>query len=124
MNNNRKYSGEVNFQFEIERIKNKETREYLTGEQFFLLLQLLRKEGCDYKKGYFQYSIIKLEIHGTAWYDPGINTGSYELSSPPEGEQNIISAVDNDKRDWKDDLTDDEIEEINELIIANCSDYD
>lgn len=115
------YSCNTNLLFEIERIKNKETGEYLTGEQFFDLIGLLKE---DYKKENYLYEIIKLSIDGNAWYDSGINTGLYELSSPPEGEPYILSAIDNNKRDWIDELTDDEIEDINEMIIDQCGNYD
>ncbi len=104
------YSGTTNFEFEIERYKDKDTGELRTYEQC---------SGDDFED---EYTIIALMVEGSSYFQQGKCFGPPENCYPDEGEIEIISIMGPDGKDWEDKLTEDERESILQQIDQNVLD--
>lgn len=68
---------------------------------------------------------IELVIKGRAYFASGKYSGPPEYSYPDEGEEEILSALDKDGRDWSEDLTEKEIKNIHITLAEQAQeDYD
>lgn len=109
------YSGSANFQFEIERYLDKDSKETL------FLSDLPESSGDDFE---FEFKIIELQVTGHASFYPGKYSGPPEDCYPDESESEIESVVGPDGKDWYHLLTDSEREAILNLIedqVVNSS---
>lgn len=103
-----KYSGNISFEFYIERYKNK-----ITGE---VVTDVLPKD--EYL---FDYEEVTLQIKGSSFFAPGNTFGRPEDSYPDEGNTEIESVIGPDQLDWEDKLTAKEREGIIQTIIYQVS---
>lgn len=105
------YSGTTSFHFEVERYRDKDSGQLITSDQF------MEDNGLEY-----EYLLINLMIEGQSYYSPGRTYGPPEDCYPPESDTEIISVVDEDGKDWEDNLTDSEREFILQEIEDRVTD--
>jgi len=111
------YSGNADFEFEIERYKDKETGAlYLESDL----------PDFDDKEFEFEYVLISLSVSGNSYFTPGKYHGAWEDSYPDEGDTEIESVTDENGKDWSQLLTEYETNAILERIaeFAQDSSYD
>lgn len=108
-----KYSGQTNFDFEIERYRNKFTSELVTfnkeveGDEFGIV---------------FEYQTISLKVEGRSYFQSGRYSGPPEDCYPDEGDTECEAVIGPDGKDWSDKLTPDESTHILVMIEENCMD--
>jgi len=112
------YSGDAEFEFEIERYKDRETGEFFAEEN----LPNLEDD--------FEYDIVSitLVVEGNSYYYPA-KYGKYpEDSEPADGDTEIESVLDAEGNDWYNKLTKNErdfiLERIAETAQDSSYDYD
>lgn len=103
------FSSSVTFDFDVERVYNKQLGELLPTTTLI----------SDLDEN-LEYISVSLTVTGSAWHEPGFYSGAPEDCYPDEGDAEIISVVDSDGFDWINLLTDDEIDRINDLIFEKC----
>jgi hypothetical protein len=109
------YSGNADFEFEIERFKDRETGELLREDQ------LIYPDDDNFE---FETVYITLNVRGNAYYQPGIYYGPPENCYPDEGDCELSSVEDEDGNDWEDRLTKSELDSIMEKISECASEED
>lgn len=112
MSRHSKYSGSTSFDFELERLKSK-----LTGELFKYDSSI--EDNDDY-----EHHVVMLRITGNSYYVPAYRSGLPEDSYPAEGDTEITSINGPDGKDWSDQLSNSENNDILEMIEAKCADED
>lgn len=108
-----KYSGKTNFEFYLERFKNKISNEILPLDQV--------KPEDEYL---FDYEEIILQVEGSSYFSPGSFGGAPENSYPAEGDTDIISVIGPDQKSWEEKLTEEERERILTMIEEKVQNQD
>lgn len=112
------FSGTVNFDFEIERYRDRDTNELVTYNDSI---------HWDDENFEFIYETISLNIIGHSSYQAGRSYGPPEDCDPSEGDTQIESALGPDGKDWTSKLTAEELSsillEIQEGVMPD-DDYD
>ncbi len=103
----RSYSGSVDFQFEVERLKDKSTNQ---------LIPISKDFNFSEENPNYEYLLIQLDVEGESYYTPARTYGPPESCSPSEGSTEILSIEDESGGDWLDKLTADERDRVIELI--------
>lgn len=103
----RGHSGSVDFDFEVERLKNKSTGQ---------IIPISKDINISDEDPNFEYLLIHLAVEGESYYTPARTYGPPERCSPSEGETEVISVQDDNGVDWLDKLTKNELETVIELI--------
>lgn len=67
----------------------------------------------------YTYCLISIKVEGNYSYVPARINCRIDDSYPAESESEIISAVDENGKDWVNELTNDEVEDIIQLLIDN-----
>jgi len=99
------YRGSATFKFEVERYKDLDGKMY-TESEIEKLDGDLNIEGV----------IIKLTVSGSASFSPGYTYGLPENCYDSESESEINSVVDSNGIDWISHLTDNEIDQMEEVL--------
>lgn len=107
-------SGRTEFKYEIERYKDIITGNFLDKNQ---VDKLSNNVGLE-------YTIISLTVDGRYSYQPGVFSAPPEKCYEDEAETEILSVLDEDNKDWLDDLTQSEEDTIKSLIEESVSDQD
>lgn len=105
------YSGNVSFEFEIERYKNKVSGVFVTDVN----------PDNEYL---FDYELILLQVKGNSHFTSGRYHGAPESCYPDEGDTEIESVTGPDQLDWEDKLTASERERIMTMIVEQIQDQD
>jgi hypothetical protein len=105
------YSGKVNFEFEIERYKNKVSGELVT-------------DITTDNEYLFDYELILLQVEGSSFFASGKYFGKPENCYPDEGDTEITSVTGPDQLDWEDKLTASERERIIQMISDQVQDQE
>lgn len=103
-----KYSGSVEFDFEIERLKDCSSGTYHLVDELVV----------DENDSNFSFELINLTVRGSAYFTPGKYYGPPENCYPDEGDADLESALDSNKKDWQDLLTKEEREILIDEIVA------
>lgn len=103
------YSGNTNFEFEIERFLNRQTGDIVDDSQ-----------PVDYDS--FEYFTVTLQVTGSAFFQSGKCYGPPDSCYPDEGDIEFESAIDENGKDWSKLLTNSEIISVLELIQENVMD--
>jgi hypothetical protein len=103
------YSGETEFDFEIERYRDNQTDQ--------LLVEPLNDDEVR-----FTYNVITLTVEGRSYFQPGRTYGLPENCYPDEGDTEITSVIGSDGNDWSDKLTEREKDSLIEMIQENVQD--
>jgi|GEM_PF-6117516 len=110
------YSGDAEFQFEIERYKDRETGE------------LFSEKDLPNLEDDFEYDLVSvtLVVEGNSYFNPARYSRYWEDSAPADGDTEIESVVDANGNDWYGKLTGDELDSILERIaeMSKDSSYD
>jgi hypothetical protein len=103
------YSGTTEFDFEIERYKDKQTGNYIA--------YLLEEDEERY-----EYTTLTLKVEGRSYFQPGKLYGPPENCYPDEGEVEITAVIGPDGKDWEGQLTHSEHDYIEEMIDEKVRD--
>lgn len=95
----RTYSGNTSFQYEIERMKHKETETYYPMDN---------DPSTTDNSHEYEYTTITLEVEGESFYSRGRSYGAPEDCYPDEGETSIIEITGPGKLNWEELLTNSE----------------
>jgi len=114
MNKSGGYSGDAEFEFEIERYKDRETGD------------LFKEEDLSNLDDDFEYDLVNvtLTVEGNSYYHPGVSGKYPEDCEPDDGGTEIESVVDTLGNDWYNKLTRNERESIKERIAEMAKDFD
>lgn len=106
------YSGSTDFEYNIERYYD--LKYYLSTNQKIFLLEKDLDSEIEY-----EIETINLYISGSGHFYPGNYSGLPENCYPDDCEVEILSVQDENNTDYYDFLTEDEIENIHDLILKN-----
>lgn len=118
----RTYSGNYDFQFDVERWSHPSTPKLLTADD--LKLQKLDENECS-------VIVIPLQINGWVSFTEGYTSGLPENCYPDESESDIESVTDENGEDWINKITPNEMDQLWKKLDDmfdrhnyNSSDYD
>jgi hypothetical protein len=108
------WGGSVEFDYEIERYKDKESGELYTETQ-------VEEIGGDIDSKY-EGVTINLSIEGSAHYTPGYTSGLPENCYDSDSDSEIESVTGPGKEDWYNKLSSKELEDITDKLIEQVQD--
>ena len=120
------YSGNTEFDFEIERYENRSTGELLPLDE---VESKMKSFGFDDEalELLYEYKVITLSVSGSSYYQEGRSYGLPENCYPDEGDTEITAVIGPDGKDWHSLLTASEVESALEMIqdeVSQGGDYE
>jgi hypothetical protein len=115
------YSGSTEFDFDIERYKNKTTGELHSIDS---IDQDMKNTGLgdDWLELCYEYQVITLTVEGRSYFQEGRTYGAPENCYPDEGETEITAVIGPDGKDWQNRLSASEVDSITDMIADHVMD--
>ncbi|CAB4196747.1 hypothetical protein UFOVP1290_267 [uncultured Caudovirales phage] len=119
MKSSGKYSGSTSVSFEIERYRDNETGDlYMVDDN----LPGTDEDGSVPEK--YELCTFSLDIEGTAHSYPAKTHGDPEFCYPADSDCEITKVSGPEHRDWEAELSSNEIDHINDMLIDNIVNYE
>ncbi len=115
------YSGTADFDFEIERYREKATGKLFTLDKIEEELSAMGFDNDDIDLCY-EYQVITLAVEGRSYFQEGRFYGPPENCYPDEGETEIVGVIGPDGKDWQSVLTSSEVDSITDMIADYAAD--
>lgn len=107
------WGGSADFEFEVERYKNKSNGEYYSEADV---------AEYDGDSPDFELVTIELSIEGTAHYTPGYTSGLPENCYPADSDSELTKVIGPNKEDWYHKITDDERDSMLAILAEKIQD--